>query len=107
MPGTRLPRCRLFQRSRRRPRNQRADCGHAGCMAGQDSFVKQLAPLLLLLLAGCAVGRYADLPEFKLPETRTVAARQLNEVLTGSAIGLSEVVADEVRLTWHERHQLT
>jgi hypothetical protein len=76
-------------------------------MAGQDSFVKQLAPLLLLLLAGCAVGRYADLPEFKLPETRTVAARQLNEVLTGSAIGLSEVVADEVRLTWHERHQLT
>jgi hypothetical protein len=64
-------------------------------------------PILALVLAGCAVGRYADTPEYKLPETRTSAARQLNEALTESAIGLSEITADEVRLTWHERHRLT
>jgi hypothetical protein len=74
-------------------------------MAGQDSLVKWFLPMLLL--AGCAVGRYADTPEYKLPETRTTAARQLNEALAAGAIGLSEVVADEVLLTWHERHQLT
>jgi hypothetical protein len=62
---------------------------------------------LLILLSGCAVGRYAATPEYKLPETRTIAARQLNDALTSAGIGVSEVVANEVLLTWHERHQLT
>jgi len=58
---------------------------------------------LLLLLAGCAIGPYADTPRYKAPDTRTTAARQLNEALAFAGIGLSEVAADEVRLTWHER----
>jgi hypothetical protein len=62
---------------------------------------------LLLLIAGCAVGRYAATPEYKLPESRTTAARQLNDALATSGIGISEVAANEVLLTWHERVQLT
>lgn len=62
---------------------------------------------LLLLLAGCAVGPYAATPEYKLPETRTAAARQLNDALATQGIGISEVAANEVLLTWNERRQLT
>lgn len=62
---------------------------------------------LLLLLAGCAVGPYAERPQYKPPETRAVAARHLNEALVFGGRGLSEVAANELYLTWNERRQLT
>lgn len=62
---------------------------------------------LLILLAGCAVGPYAAQPRYKLPETRVVAARHLNEALAFGGRGVSEVAADEVHLTWHEYRQLS
>ena len=64
-------------------------------------------PLLVLLLSACAVGPYADTPQYKLPESRAVAARHLNEALAFGSHGISEVAADELKLTWHERRQLT
>ena len=62
---------------------------------------------LILLLAGCAVGPYADRPEYAVPSTRSVAARHLNEALAFGGRGVSEVAVDEVRMTWHERRQLS
>ena len=61
----------------------------------------------LLTLTACAVGPYADTPTYKLAETRTTAARQLNEALAFDAIGVSEVAADELKLTWHEYRNIT
>ena len=63
--------------------------------------------VLLLTLTACAVGPYADTPTYKLAETRTTAARQLNEALAFDAIGVSEVAADELKLTWHEYRNIT
>ncbi|MBZ0137054.1 MAG: hypothetical protein K8I27_11845 [Planctomycetes bacterium] len=62
---------------------------------------------LLLLLAGCAIGPYADRPEYKLPSTRAVAARHLTEALAFGGRGVSEVAGDELKLTWHEYRTLT
>ena len=59
------------------------------------------------LLAACAVGPYADTPRYELPNTRTTAARQLNEALAFDALGISEVAADELKLTWHEFLNIT
>lgn len=64
-------------------------------------------PLVVLLLSACAVGPYADTPQYSLPETRAVAARHLNEALAFGSRDLSEVAASELKLTWHERRQLT
>ena len=69
-----------------------------------------MRPFLLLiavLVTGCAIGPYAETPRYKLPETRAIAARHLNEALAFGAHGLSEVAADELKLTWNERTQLT
>jgi hypothetical protein len=63
--------------------------------------------LLLVLLAGCAVGPYADRPEYAMPESRAVAARHLNEALAFSGRGVSEVAADELKLTWNEHRRLS
>lgn len=62
---------------------------------------------LLILLAGCAVGPYADRPRYKLPATRAVAARHLNEALAFGGRGVSEVAADELKLNWHEYRTLS
>ena len=64
-------------------------------------------PFVVLLLSACAVGPYADTPQYKLPESRAVAARHLNEALAFGSREISEVAADELKLTWHERRQLT
>lgn len=62
--------------------------------------------LPLLLLAGCAVGPYAQTPVYKLPETKAIAARQLQEALN-TAQGLSEIDTTTAMLTWHERKRLS
>lgn len=74
-------------------------------MARKASDLRYL--VLVMVLAGCAVGPYADRPRYKLPESRTVAARQLNEALAFDGRGVSEVVADEQKLTWHEYRELS
>lgn len=63
--------------------------------------------LALVTLTACAVGPYADTPTYTLPKTRTTAARQLNEALAFDAAGVSQVAADELKLTWHEYRSIT
>jgi hypothetical protein len=69
--------------------------------------LKALLPLFALLISACAVGPYASTPRYKEPASRTVAARQLNEALAFGARGMSEVAADQLKLTWNERRALT
>jgi hypothetical protein len=69
--------------------------------------MRYLPLICLLWLSACAVGPYADTPQYSLPETRAVAARHLNEALAFGSRDLSEVAASELKLTWHERVQLT
>lgn len=69
--------------------------------------MRALLPLLALLLSACAVGPYASTPRYVLPETRTTAARQLNEALAFGSRNISEVAADELSLTWNERRALS
>ena len=69
--------------------------------------MKALLPLFALLVSACAVGPYASTPRYLPPKTRGIAARQLNEALAFGSRNISEVAADELRLTWIERRALT
>lgn len=61
------------------------------------------ALIALLLLAACAGGPYHNPPRFAAPETRTAAARQLNEALAAGGIGYADIDADKERLSYSER----
>lgn len=62
---------------------------------------------LVLALGACRSGPYHDPPRYLMPETRSTAARHVNEALVSSGIGFSEVAADEVRVTWNEIRRLS
>ncbi len=63
--------------------------------------------LLALLLCSCHAGRYAGTPQYALPESRATAARWLNDALAFEGRGVSEVSANELRLSWNEYRPIT
>jgi predicted small lipoprotein YifL len=63
--------------------------------------------LLVLILAACGSGPYHNPPRYSTPDSRTAAARQLNEALAFGGIGYSDVHADESALRWREQRQIT
>jgi hypothetical protein len=60
------------------------------------------AILVLALLTACAGGPYHTPPRYAPPESRTAAARQLNEAMAFGGIGYSDVNADLQSLRWTE-----
>lgn len=62
--------------------------------------------LLFALLTACAGGPYHNPPRYALPESRTAAARQLNEALAFNGIDYGDVNADKVRLRYSEGRRL-
>lgn len=67
----------------------------------------RLLPAIALLLAACASNPRVEKPYFVEPDRRDTAARYLDEALSKSGRGVSEIHADENTLQWHEIHTLT